>query len=203
MSLKCKLGLHEWNGCKCSKCGKTRDIGHQWNGCQCSKCYKTRDEGHNWRKDCQRCSVCHKTRDIEHRWNGCRCSNCRETRDQDHDWSSDCEKCSRCAMVRREHHDWTKDSERCAICGRKRTLSQRLRVGMRIYEVENLLGSPSDQTSGANALRTLFGPGTSVGGSARAISSFSQQRFVVWRRPEGEYRLVFEGDTLIEIHSAP
>jgi len=74
---------------------------------------------------------------------------------------------------------------------------------MSMAEVVRLLGSPSDHTTGAKAMATLFGPGTSVGGSFDALSSFSQQRFVVWRRREGEYRLVFIGDRLVEIHGTP
>lgn len=28
MSFKCIIGIHTWDGCKCSKCGKTRDEQH-------------------------------------------------------------------------------------------------------------------------------------------------------------------------------
>lgn len=38
MSLKCLLGLHSWNGCKCSKCGKTKDGKHLWIDNKCSIC---------------------------------------------------------------------------------------------------------------------------------------------------------------------
>jgi hypothetical protein len=45
MSIKCILGFHEWNGCKCTKCNKTRDEGHEListpSGCKCSQCGKT------------------------------------------------------------------------------------------------------------------------------------------------------------------
>lgn len=45
MVLKCILGFHEWNYCKCTKCGKTRDEQHDWlkNKSNCSICGKTRD----------------------------------------------------------------------------------------------------------------------------------------------------------------
>ena len=45
MNLKCVLGMHTWNGCKCPKCGKTRD------------------ESHVWGEDCERCVKCGKIRD--------------------------------------------------------------------------------------------------------------------------------------------
>lgn len=40
MSVKCKLGFHEWDGCKCSKCAKARDRNHTWSGdgVTCAKC---------------------------------------------------------------------------------------------------------------------------------------------------------------------
>lgn len=37
--MACLFG-HEWNGCKCMKCGKVRDAGHSWNGCICKTCGK-------------------------------------------------------------------------------------------------------------------------------------------------------------------
>jgi len=86
---------------------------------------------------------------------------------------------------------------------RLKRLQERLHVGMHMREVEKLLGPPSAQTTGADALGSLFGASTSIGGSARSLSSFTQQRFAVWRRPEGEYRLVFEGDRLVQIHKIP
>src|ERR1700756_2579705 len=52
----CPIGLHTWQGCKCARCGKTRDEGHNWSGCKCSKCGKPREEGHDW-NGC-RCSLC-------------------------------------------------------------------------------------------------------------------------------------------------
>jgi uncharacterized protein (TIGR02145 family) len=43
MSILCKLGSHSWEGCKCSKCGKTRDENHSWEGITCVKCGKIKD----------------------------------------------------------------------------------------------------------------------------------------------------------------
>jgi len=39
MALTC-LFSHKWNGCKCSKCGKTRDEQHSWQNGKCSVCGK-------------------------------------------------------------------------------------------------------------------------------------------------------------------
>jgi hypothetical protein len=78
-------------------------------------------------------------------------------------------------------------------------LSQKLRVGMKMNEVEQILGPPWGQLGGGDILGMFGG----VSGSARAISSMSQKRYVVWRKPDGEYRLVFVGDELVEICSTP
>ena len=37
--MACLFG-HQWNGCKCEKCGKVRDTGHSWDGCICKTCGK-------------------------------------------------------------------------------------------------------------------------------------------------------------------
>ena len=119
MELMCLFGSHEWTGCKCSSCGKTRDIehdwtkdcqqcercgrtrenAHQWNGCVCSVCCRTRDEGHDWTKDCERCSGCGKTRQNLQKWHGCRCSACGKTR---HEWGSEQRKFLRCGATKIE-----------------------------------------------------------------------------------------------------
>ena len=43
MSFKCKMGIHSWNGCKCSKCGKYRDSNHRLGifGDVCKICYRS------------------------------------------------------------------------------------------------------------------------------------------------------------------
>ena len=78
MAFKCKIGLHSWNGCKCSGCEKTRDEQHVWsNDCEkCSKCGKTRDNQHDYSKDCEKCSKCGKTRESQHKSDGSKCSTC-------------------------------------------------------------------------------------------------------------------------------
>ena len=75
--MACLFG-HKWNGCKCSKCGKTRDEQHSWKGCKCEACGKTQN----------------------HNWDGCKCVNCGITRDSQHSWSvvkphfATCSKCN-------------------------------------------------------------------------------------------------------------
>lgn len=46
MGFKCTFGMHDWDGCKCTSCGKTRD------------------EVHDWSKDCEKCSKCGAMRTI-------------------------------------------------------------------------------------------------------------------------------------------
>ncbi len=103
MGMMCGLGRHEWTGCRCGKCLKTRDEGHDWNGCRCRKCGKVRDEGHDWSHDCKKCWRCSKTRNMSHAWNGCRCNNCEEIRGQYN-------------IDEYRSHSWTED-RRCAQCG--------------------------------------------------------------------------------------
>ena len=80
-----------------------------------------------------------------------------------------------------------------------RELKQKISVGMSLYEVEELLGPPSSGRSGGDLLGMLG----SVSGSSDAISSVSQRQYYVWRRPEGEWQLVFGGQKLVNIHSTP
>lgn len=76
MSILCKLGFHQWDGCSCIRrtCSKTRDEGHDWNGCKCKKCRQTRNEGHDW-NGCK-CKTCGKTRNEGHNWKRCFCEQC-------------------------------------------------------------------------------------------------------------------------------
>lgn len=77
---------HYWaDDCeKCANCLVTRHGAHNWSGCVCSVCGKTK---HNW-KNCK-CSACGATRDEAHDWQGCKCKQCGKTRDELHDWQ-DC-----------------------------------------------------------------------------------------------------------------
>lgn len=76
---------------------------------------------------------------------------------------------------------------------------QKLRVGMKLSDVEGILGPPSSQLGGGSLL-ALVG---SVSASPSATSSVSHRRYVVWRKQEGEYKLVFVGDELVDIYSTP
>jgi hypothetical protein len=83
MRLKCVLGFHTWHGCKCSKCGKSRDEAHDFGkNCEkCAKCGKTRAEGHDWTADCEKCSKCGKSRRNKHAWENGKCSVCGKIRE--------------------------------------------------------------------------------------------------------------------------
>ena len=53
---------HKWDGCQCTRCGKTRKVkstyDHSWNGCVCEKCSIFRDSGHRYQ--CGKCITCGK-----------------------------------------------------------------------------------------------------------------------------------------------
>ncbi len=68
---------HEWGGCTCRGCNKTRDQGHHWRHCKCERCGKVKDTGHEW--------------------NGCKCTVCGQTRGVQHDWGD--EGCRRCGVA--------------------------------------------------------------------------------------------------------
>jgi len=38
MRLLCLLGYHSWSGCKCTRCGTTREAEHAWVDGKCTKC---------------------------------------------------------------------------------------------------------------------------------------------------------------------
>ena len=52
---------HEWDGCICARCGKTRNEGHEWNGCTCVRCGAWRNKEHAYepvRGGGSVCSIC-------------------------------------------------------------------------------------------------------------------------------------------------
>jgi hypothetical protein len=77
MSFKCKIGLHSWNGCRCSVCGKTKDEQHDWSedNNKCSICGKICDNP----QPCEKNSKCDKSRDNLHTWEGSKCTQCGKT----------------------------------------------------------------------------------------------------------------------------
>lgn len=97
MNLKCLLG-HEWRGCMCARCGKTRDEGHSWDACKCVKCGIVQDKDHDWSSNCEQCQKCGKTRSGYHSWEGCKCKRCRAKRNEGHQWA-DC-RCVVCGDLR-------------------------------------------------------------------------------------------------------
>jgi len=85
---------------------------HQWSGCVCTSCGKTRDQEHDWSKECEKCAKCGKRRINGHTWNGCKCEKCGEKRDENHTWGPsrrntslgfgsdcNCEKCNTRAFI--------------------------------------------------------------------------------------------------------
>lgn len=108
MNIKCLLGLHQWNHCKCSNCDKTRDEEHQWNGCKCNTCGEVRN--------------------TEHHWNGCKCAICGRTRNEEHDWETLYKSCSGCPNEPLSVEDLSGSlcyeangctAQRCRICGKQ------------------------------------------------------------------------------------
>jgi hypothetical protein len=85
MNIKCILGFHKWEGCKCSACGKTRD------------------QDHDWSKDCEKCARCGASRANNHQWNGCKCSACGKEQHQRADGK--CVKCGKHLMSKSDLPD--------------------------------------------------------------------------------------------------
>jgi hypothetical protein len=141
MKLQCGIGLHNWKGCKCSKCEKVRDSHHNWSedcakcsycqhtrigfhnwvGCKCSVCGKAGTENHDWSHDCEICFVCKSRRHGAHTWNpNCtKCTTCGKA-EEGHDWTVDCTQCDKCGKTRNREHDWSADCEHCARCNATR-----------------------------------------------------------------------------------
>ncbi|MCL2059454.1 MAG: hypothetical protein FWH01_10425 [Oscillospiraceae bacterium] len=78
---KCGFADHDWDGCKCKRCLRTRDESHDWDGCKCRRCGAVRDELHDW--------------------DGCKCTRCKKTIEHEPDASGRCRRCGRVrAMVK-------------------------------------------------------------------------------------------------------
>jgi uncharacterized protein (TIGR02145 family) len=127
MSFKCKIGIHSWDGCKCSGCGKTRDEQHDLShSCEkCSKCDKVFEEDqHIWKEDCEKCSRCGKTRENHHHW------------------LLDCEKCSECGKARKDEHKIVNGV--CQVCGHGSFMDENdgksykvIKIGNQVIMAEN------------------------------------------------------------------
>lgn len=83
--MACFFG-HKWNGCTCSKCGKTRDEGHQWQPVpgrcieKCAICGTEKPVAHRFEpvegKCLEKCSVCGEERPLLHRFVNGICERC-------------------------------------------------------------------------------------------------------------------------------
>lgn len=103
MKKECFLFFHDWDGCTCRRCGKTRDKEHQWDGCVCTRCGKTRHIEHvpDERCICVRCGL------------------------REHDWEYSCV-CARCGVTRDKHHDWDAEGRYCRHCGAEQVVESGL-----------------------------------------------------------------------------
>ncbi len=80
-----------------------------------------------------------------------------------------------------------------------KSLVKKLRVGMTMKELVDILGNPS----GTNPGSEMLGPNVIFGGSQHELESLKRTLYAVWHRPEGVYMLVLLDNRLKEIHSAP
>ena len=108
MNWICKLLGHRWEGCRCARCGQTRDTGHRFAEAE-GRCEHT-------------CALCGKTEPVPHTWDHCRCARCGQQRDTHHLWlkKSECEQVCRICGQERDIHDWRhvdRGVDRCAVCG--------------------------------------------------------------------------------------
>jgi uncharacterized protein (TIGR02145 family) len=132
MSFKCKIGIHSWDKCKCSDCGKIRD------------------QEHDISADCGKCSICGKEfKDDQHDWSAdCdKCARCGKTTDNQHSWLKDCERCSKCGKTRTGKH-LLRDGI-CQVCGHGTfhdesdgSIHRIVKIGDHIVMAENLAKKP-------------------------------------------------------------
>ena len=101
-------------------------FGHRWDGCRCSRCGLTRNEGHAWVESAEQCehtcAVCGVTETVPCTWFHCRCNRCGALRDEHHLWlaKTPCEQVCRVCGKERETHDWRhvdRGVDKCAVCG--------------------------------------------------------------------------------------
>jgi uncharacterized protein (TIGR02145 family) len=133
MSFKCKIGIHSWDGCKCSICGKIRNAKHDLSAdcSKCSRCGKIFNEDqHDWSEDCDKCAKCGKTRENQHLW------------------LKDCEKCSKCGKIRSNKHLLSDGI--CQVCGHGTfhdesdgSIHKIIKIGDQIIMAENLAKKPA------------------------------------------------------------
>lgn len=92
---------------------------HKWNGCVCTKCGKTRDEGHDFQKAAGKCVAvcarCGKEQEA-HAWDGCVCKDCGKARNEAHQIGEDgfCVKCG-AAGAEPYRIDYLSDAEKSIL----------------------------------------------------------------------------------------
>ena len=133
MSFKCSIGLHSWDGCKCSDCGKIRDSEHDVAAdCGvCTKCGTIFDiDHHDWSADCEKSAKCGKTHENQHQWH------------------KDCEKCSKCGKIRSNVHHLIDDI--CQVCNHGYFTDHRdgaaykiIKIGSQVIMAENMSKRPA------------------------------------------------------------
>lgn len=109
-NIMCRIIGHQWDHCKCKRCGVTQNANHVWDGCQCKICRRTRDEEHifgymngSWGDAEQHnltCKRCYQTKSEAHQWvidedGDKRCSICGYT----------IEVCPKCGSFDTEHQE--------------------------------------------------------------------------------------------------
>lgn len=77
--------------------------------------------------------------------------------------------------------------------------ADKLFIGMSIEAAVGILGEPSARVD-AGAMLGMY---RKVSVSAEAKAALGKKELCLWRRPEGEYNLVFEDGKLAQIHSVP
>ena len=101
---------------------------HKWDGCVCTKCGKTRDEGHSYGKVegrcAEKCARCGKEREA-HDWSGCTCAKCGKTRDEAHTLGEDgfCVKCG-AAGPEPYHIDYLSEAEKGTLISAVQAMEQ-------------------------------------------------------------------------------
>ena len=106
--LMCRLGFHNWGGCKCQRCGTKHDEEHNWNGCTCTICSKKRNAEHHW-NGCT-CDICGWIRNEGHRWERCKCVKCGRAMGTD-GWNVD----GHTRTLEVDCHTWGEST--CQVCG--------------------------------------------------------------------------------------
>ena len=93
MRILCYLRWHDWDGCKCKRCGDTRNEQHDWDGCKCKRCGKIE---HDWKL------IKRDVSDSESdEWYGGHSVTLTTTRTDEY---------YRCRKCGKERHDWSSDS---------------------------------------------------------------------------------------------